>query len=139
MGNRIPRNLDNEEKFFEKQICDEETVNLLITKGNERLGLISLTPEGHSAEKIAQVGIWLYPEHHRNGYGTEAVRLITDYGFKQLNYHKVYARAHQGNKASQSIWEKLGFEKEGEFRDHTFTQGEYKDVVYYGVLEGEWQ
>ena len=139
MGNRLPQNLDNEEKFFREQISDEETVNLLITKDNERLGLISLTPEGHSAEKMAEIGIWLHPEHHGNGYGTEASRLITDYSFNQLNYHRVFARAHADNQPSCRIWEKLGFEKEGEFRDHTYTQGEYKDVAYYGVLEGEWQ
>ena len=139
MGNRRPQNLENEEEFFEEQICDEETLNLLITKDSERVGIISLIPEGDDAEKMAEIGIWLHPEHHGNGYGTEAAQLITEYGFNQLNYHRIYARAHADNEPSCRVWEKLGFEKEGEFRDHTFTQGEYKDVVYYGVLEGEWQ
>jgi len=139
MGNRRPQNLQNEEEFFEEQICDEETVNLLITIDSERVGIISLIPEGSDAEKMAEIGIWLHPEHHGNGYGTEAAELITEYGFKQLNYHRIFARAHADNEPSCRVWEKLGFEKEGEFRDHTFTQGEYKDVVYYGVLEGDWQ
>lgn len=139
MGNRRPQNYENEEEFFEEQICGEETVDLMISRDREKLGIISLMPQGDDAEKLAEIGIWIHPEHHGNGYGTEASQLITDYAFNQLNYHKIYARAYQGNKASQSVWEKLGFDKEGVFKDHTFTQGEYKDVVYYGVLEGEWQ
>jgi RimJ/RimL family protein N-acetyltransferase len=139
MGKRRPQNLENEEEFFEEQVCGEETVHLMISKDDEKLGIISLMPQGDDAEKLAEIGIWIHPEHHGNGYGTEASQLITDYAFNQLNYHKIYARAYQGNKASQSVWEKLGFDKEGVFKDHTFTQGEYKDVVYYGVVEGEWQ
>ncbi|PSG98833.1 MAG: GNAT family N-acetyltransferase [Nanohaloarchaea archaeon SW_7_43_1] len=139
MGNRRPQNLENEQEFFEEQICDEDKVHLLITKNNERKGIISLIPKGSNAEKMAEIGIWLHPEHHGNGYGTESARLITEYGFKQLNYHKIYARAHTDNQASISLWKKLGFEKEGVFKDHTFTQGEYKDIVYYGILEGDWE
>jgi len=115
MGNRRPQNLENEEDFFEEQICDGDAVHLLISRDEERLGIISLMPQGDEAEKLAEIGIWIHPEHHGNGYGTEASRLITDYAFKQLNYHKVYARAYQGNEASQSVWEKLGFDKEGEY------------------------
>lgn len=139
MGNRRPQNYENEEEFFEEQVCGEDTVDLLISKDGERVGIISLMSQGDDAEKLAEIGIWIHPQHHGNGYGTEASKLITDYAFGQLNYHKVYARAYQGNKASQRVWEKLGFDKEGVFKDHTFTQGEYKDVVYYGVVEGDWQ
>ncbi len=138
MSNRRPQNLLNEEKFFEEQVCNGDSVHLLITKEEKRLGIISLMPQGENAEKLAEIGIWIHPNHHGYGFGTEASQLITDYAFNQLNYHKVYARAYQGNKASQNVWEKLGFEKEGILKDHTFTQGEYKNVVYYGILEGEW-
>lgn len=139
MGNRRPQNLENEEDFFEEQVCGEDAVHLIISRDEEKLGIITLMPQGDDAEKLAKLGIWIHPKYHGNGYGTEASRLVTEYAFNQLNYHKVYARAYKGNEASQSVWEKLGFDKEGVFKDHTFTHGEYKDVVYYGVLEGEWQ
>lgn len=138
-GNRRPKNLRDEEEFFEEQVCGGETADLLITRNGERLGVISLVPEGDTAERVAEIGIWLHPTHHGNGYEMEAARLITEHGFKQLNYHKFFGRVHADNEASHRIWEKLGFEKEGELRDQTFTKGEYEDVVYYGVLEDEWQ
>ncbi|MFB6208929.1 MAG: GNAT family N-acetyltransferase [Candidatus Nanohaloarchaea archaeon] len=138
MGNRKPQNLEDEREFFEEVICSEDSLQLLICRGEERVGIVKLGSKGDDAEKLGEIGIWIHPDHHGNGYGTEAVELITDHGFNHLNYHKIYARAFQGNEASQRIWEKLGFEKEGVFKDHTYTMGEYKNVVYYGVLEGEW-
>lgn len=138
MGNRNPQNMENQQEFFDEVICGDESVDLLITREGERLGIISLNEEGDEADRIAEIGLWIHPDHHGNGNGTEAVELITSYGFEQLNYHKIYARAHANNEASKSIWEKLGFEKEGEFRDHTYTMGDYRDVVYYGVLKDEW-
>lgn len=138
IGSRKPQNMESEKGFFEEQISDDSSTNLLIAREEERIGIISLLPEGDDAERLAEIGIWLHPDHHGNGYGTEASRLILDHGFNELNYHKIYARAHKDNEPSKKVWKKLGFEKEGEFRDHTFMQGEYKDVVYFGVLENEW-
>jgi len=138
MGNKKPQNLENQKEFFEQVICGDGT-HLLICKNTERLGIISITPEESPSEKLGEIGLWLHPKHHGNGYGTEAAELTAQHGFNQLNYHKLYARAYKGNKASQKIWEKLGFQKEGKLRDHTYTQGEYKDVIYYGILHGEWQ
>ncbi len=136
---REPQNLENQKDFFENIICNSEGVHLLICKEKERLGIISLRPDEDKADKLGNIGIWVHPEHHGNGYGTEASKIITEYGFNQLNYHKIYARAYEDNKASKSIWKKLGFKEEGVLRDHAYKQGEYKDIVHYGVLRSEWQ
>ncbi|AOV95470.1 hypothetical protein AQV86_03815 [Nanohaloarchaea archaeon SG9] len=134
MGNRRPQNLENEKDFIENAVQDEDDVNLLICKEDEAMGIISLKQKD-KASKLGEIGIWLHPDYHGNGYGTEASKLVVEHGFEQLNYHKLYARAHSDNEASKSIWRKHGFQKEGEFKDHVYTEGEYRDVVYYGLLE----
>jgi RimJ/RimL family protein N-acetyltransferase len=48
------------------------------------------------------------------------------------------ARAVAENAASRRIWEKLGFREEGYFREAAFHGGEYRDMVYYAVLDEEW-
>lgn len=136
MGNTRPQNLESEEAFFEHIVESSEEVHLLICRSGEPMGIVSLTEKEEPA-KIAEAGIWLHPDYHGNGYGTEASELIIEHGFDQLNYHKIYARAHADNKASQSIWKKLGFKREGELRDHVYTQGEHRNLIYYGLLEDE--
>ena len=54
MGNRRPQNLENEEDFFEEQICNEDAVHLLISRDEERIGIISLIPQGDKAGKTGR-------------------------------------------------------------------------------------
>jgi RimJ/RimL family protein N-acetyltransferase len=137
MGNRTPQNLENEEEFFEDQVCGDDTLDLLICKDNEATGIITLML--NETERVAEIGIWLHPDYHGNGYGTEASEILIDHAFYQLNYHKIWAYVHADDEPSQNIWKKLGFQKEGKLRKHTYTEGEYKDVIPFGLLKGEWE
>lgn len=134
---REPVNIEQERGFFEEVISSDEDVHLAICRDKDMIGIVSL--EKNTAEiRVAEIGIWIDTEHHGNEYGTEAARLITEYGFNELNYHRIMARAHAENTGSQRIWEKHGFEKEGELREQTYREGEFEDVYLYGVLEDEW-
>lgn len=132
-----PQNLEQEREFFEQVISGDEGVHLAISKGEEMKGIISLEPHENDGE-VAEIGIWIAEDFQGKGFGTEASELITDHAFNHLNYHKVAARAYEGNRGSNRIWEKLGFEKEGEFREQVYIEGSYCNVNYYGILEEEW-
>lgn len=131
-----PQNLSQQEEFFEEVISSEEGVHLAITHEHEIVGIVSLKDQPDL--RVAQIGLWIHPKHHGNGYGTEASELMTSYGFNELNYHKIIARAYRGNEGSNKIWKRLGYNKEGVLRDQNFREGEFEDVNLYGVLEHEW-
>ncbi|MFB6158209.1 MAG: GNAT family N-acetyltransferase [Candidatus Nanohalobium sp.] len=86
---------------------------------------------------VAEIGIWIHPDYHGNGFGTEASELLVKYAFDHRNYHKIVARAIESNTGSQKIWEKLGFQKEGEQREEMYRDGKHRDVYYYGLIEHE--
>jgi RimJ/RimL family protein N-acetyltransferase len=133
-----PQNLSQQKEFFDEVVCNEKDVHLGICVEEEIIGIISLE-EVEKDVDTAEIGIWIDPEHHGNGYGTEAAKLITSYGFRELAYHRISARAYEGNKGSQKIWEKLGYQEEGELREQTFLEGEYGNIKIYGILENEWR
>ena len=133
---RKPINKAQQMDFFEEVISSEEDVHLAVCSEDQIAGIISL--EEAEDVRTASIGLWISPQHQKNGYGTEAVKLITEYGFKELNYHRIYARAYEDNRGSQRIWEKLGFEKEGELREQTYYNGEFRDIYMYGILDHEW-
>jgi len=137
MGNTKPQSLDDEQDFIEESVSSDDSVNLLICKDEDAKGIISLTDQDREG-KVGELGIWIHPDFHGNGLGTEAAELLTDHAFNQLNYHKIYARAQKQNRPSIGVWEKLGFRREGELRDHTYAQGEYQNVIYLGMLRGDW-
>lgn len=137
MSNDLPANKEQERDFFENRVCDEDNIYLAVSVDEEMIGLVSL--EEKRSESTAEIGIWVHPDHHGQGYGSEASRLLVDHGFRELRYHRIIALAYESNEASRKIWDKLGFEEEGAFREHVYHKGEYEDVYIYGLLEQEWE
>jgi len=78
-------------------------------------------------------------EYWGKGYGTEAAALIYDHGFKKLNLHRIWTGTADTNEGMKGIARKLGMIEEGRFRNGTFLNGKYEDVVAYGILDFEWE
>ncbi len=60
----------------------------------------------------AEIGYTIAPEHHRQGYGTEAVSGVLTMLFDTLHVHRVVAHALARNKASRTLLARLGFRTE---------------------------
>ena len=74
-----------------------------------------------------------------NGYGTEAAKLLVDYGFSQLNLHRISSGAYGFNERSIKMHLKLVFKKEGVVREGIYKNGKYQDKVLFGLLRKEWE
>jgi len=81
---------------------------------------------------------WVLPEYQGNGYVTEATELTLDFAFEERRLAKVYAIVLESNVGSRRVLEKIGFEREGVFREETFVEGERRDSYRYGILADEW-
>ena len=132
-----PVNAAQEETFFEEQVCDREIVNLLVTVSEEPVGIVSLQAFDHELAR-AELGYWIAPEFHDQGYGSEATALLVTYGFDQRALNRIEARVFEFNKGSQALLESLGFTHEGTLRERQFADGERQDVLWYGLLAREW-
>lgn len=71
------------------------------------------------------------------GVGTEAATLILRHGFSSLNLHRVYCGTIDGNHAMVALARRLGMVEEGRRRQAVFKDGEYRDIVEFGVLRSE--
>lgn len=76
------------------------------------------------------------PKKWGNGYATAADRVVT-YVFAELGLHRVTASVFDTNEASRQVIETLGFTDEGIARNAAYVDEEWRDVVRYGLLEGE--
>ena len=82
----------------------------------------------------AEIGYWFGREYWGQGFCTEAVVAVIDYGFETLGLHRIFARHIARNIASARVLEKAGFSKEGVLRQHARKWGVFEDVVCYGML-----
>ena len=68
-------------------------------------------------------------EKRNKGYATESVSLISDYCFKKLGIHRIYAYITPGNIASIKVLEKNEFHVEGVLQDMEYYKGQYWDGI----------
>jgi RimJ/RimL family protein N-acetyltransferase len=73
------------------------------------------------------------------GYGYEAAQLALAYAFHELNLHRVQVTVFSYNERSIALFEKLGFRREGVFREHLQRDGQRYDMLLYGLLRHEWE
>ena len=89
--------------------------------------------DGHN--RSAEYGIFIGEESARGkGLGTETAKLFTDFGFAELQLHRISLRVLAENPAARRSYEKAGFVQEGVFRDMELLDGQYRDVVFMARL-----
>ena len=103
------------------------------------IGSISLN-ELNPKDRGATFGIAIGDkEYWGQGCGTEAARLLVKYGFEQLNLHRICSAVYSFNERSQRMHKRMGFIEEGRRRKAIFKNGQYWDVVEFGMLSEEWK
>lgn len=74
---------------------------------------------------------------HGKGYGLEAARAICAHGFNALGLDRIYCGTHEKNIGMQKLALKLGMQEEGRSRKALFKNGEFADIIHYGILREE--
>jgi RimJ/RimL family protein N-acetyltransferase len=86
----------------------------------------------------AEIGFTLGPEHHGQGYATEAVRRLLHYLLVERDKHRVVATCDDRNTRSAAVLERVGMRREGHLLESTWFKGEWTNDLLYAVLRHEW-
>lgn len=104
---------------------------------DELLGLVEL--DGIMwAHQSSWLSIAIGPAHQRLGHGAEALGLALRFAFQELNLHRVQLTVFSYNQRAIALYEKLGFQREGVYREHLQRDGQRYDMYLYGLLRHEW-
>ena len=87
----------------------------------------------------ADVGYALLVSEWGQGYASEAVTALLDWGFEHLELNRVEADIDPRNAPSARLLERLGFLREGHLRERWIVDGEICDSWIYGLLRADWQ
>ncbi len=98
-------------------------------------GLSNFNHTSHTCELGIGIGD---KEYWGKGYGRDSVSLLVDYAFRYRNFHRVWLWVHADNERAIRSYLSCGFVEEGRLRQHMWSNGRYVDVVYMGILRGEW-
>ena len=104
----------------------------------EIVGSASLSCIVRGAFQSCFLGYKTGEKYTRQGYMTEALRVIVSYAFDELGLHRVEANIIPRNIASLELVRRLGFREEGLSRRYLKIAGTWEDHVHMTVLSDEW-
>jgi ribosomal-protein-alanine N-acetyltransferase len=81
----------------------------------------------------AEVGFMLGRDAWGRGYALEAMRAVIAFAAAG-GLRRLLARTHLGNRRSEALLEKLGFQEEGLLRGYVLRDGERRDCRLFGLL-----
>ena len=131
--------LEGEKKFLEENNTPEATFVIVTIEDNKMLGSISLERINH-INRSATLGIFIGDKDFRSKeYGTEAIQLLLEYGFKYLNLHSIKLDLLSVNERAHKCYLKCGFKDAGASREAIFLNGKYYDRLHMDILESEFK
>jgi len=78
-------------------------------------------------------------EDRRKGYGSQALSMLLRYAFGELNLYRVTAVVPAYNEGAICLFQKFGFMEEVRRRKAIHRDGEFWDLVSFGLLNAEWR
>ncbi|MFX0139084.1 MAG: GNAT family N-acetyltransferase [Candidatus Hodarchaeota archaeon] len=139
-----PLTRDMEEEWFDNLKTKEDTIifSILLTENNGKEKLIGNCgiQDIKWKDRVGHCGVFIGDkENQGKGYGTEALRLLVDYGFNTLNLNRIELIVYDFNIKAMKSYKKVGFIEEGRKRQATFKNGKYHDVIIMSLLQEEWE
>jgi ribosomal-protein-alanine N-acetyltransferase len=121
---RLVRTLNRESR-------DVRSISFVIWHENKLIGQISMGGIIMGAMRGAHIGYWIDREYAGRGYTTEAVNLLTQYGFSVLALHRIEINLRPENAASRRVAEKAGYVLEGERPRYLHIDGDWRDHLSF--------
>lgn len=136
----IPKSQKEMLKLLEYYEASDEKVIFAIRKldSNKIIGIAGLD-EILWSNGVATAFIGIGDKASKGkGLGKEAMRLLLDFGFNELNFYRIQLNVISYNIAAIGLYESVGFIKEGIYREFIHRDGKRYDLYLYGMLKKEY-
>ena len=127
-----PYTISDAEEFINN--CKEQnpTTTFAIEWNSEYVGNIGLIIGTDVYRKSAEIGYFIGEPFWNNGITSNAIKLITEYGFDVLELKRIFSGVFEYNIASMRVLEKNGYKKDGVFLKAIYKNGKfYNEHRYY--------
>lgn len=151
MDNKEFNKLTGSHGEFTREMIDDYVARQIAADDDSRASFIITLPDDSKALGEVVINEIDHDNHSANiriamfhegavgkGYGTEAMKLMVNYGFTQLDLHRISLGVYVFNPRAIRAYEKVGFKREGVLRDDLFWDGQYVDSIVMSILAHEW-
>ncbi len=143
LGYRFPVTAEKEQDWVRKIVTDNGNCRCVYAvesaADGELVGFVQLVGM-ELIDRHAELGICIAAEGRRHaGLGSHALQLLLAQAFDVFNLNRVWVRVAGFNTRGQGFFVKNGFVPEGCFRSHVYVDGQYHDVLLFGLLADDWR
>jgi RimJ/RimL family protein N-acetyltransferase len=133
------KNINTEnEKDILKIISKDHYYSIIDNETNEIIGCCNFKKSMDHINQTAEIGMFIGNKNYwSKGYGSEALVLLLDYGFKALNLNNVMLWVFSYNERAIKCYEKVGFKIIGRRREAVRRENKIYDIVYMDILNRE--
>lgn len=110
---------------------------VLLNDTNELVGEVSF-PWLCLKNKQAEIGLILHHTFKGKGIGWEALFLLMQFGFENLNLHRIITKTREINKTMNHLEKAMGMSIAYVEKDSLFHEGQFHDVVIYEHFKHDW-
>ena len=134
----VPLNKQEVDKIF-NDYENSNNSNVFAVRNNNTIIGVAGFDDIIEENKVATLFIGLGSENERGkGYGSETMKLLLEYGFVNLNFHRIQLNVLEFNEGAIALYEKFGFKKEGTYREFVLRNDKRYNLLLYGLLKNEW-
>jgi ribosomal-protein-alanine N-acetyltransferase len=105
--------------------------SFFIWNGANFVGQITMGGVMYGALRGAHIGYWVDRNYANRGFTTQAVKLVTSFGFSQLGLHRIEINVRPENAASCRVAEKAGYEIESHRKAFLHIDGAWRDHICF--------
>lgn len=128
-----PEAVSGTRRWWEKRRATKEPYFAIETLTGELVGACDLARvEGRA--RTAILGIWIGQPFWDKGYGTDAVRTLCRFGFREMNLQRIELSVLETNPRGKRAYERVGFKEEGRLRRALYVGGRHVDMLVMGLL-----
>ena len=128
-----PYTIEHAHSFIQMVLQHQPTQIFAIVVDDEAVGSIGLHLQSDIMCKNIELGYFIGEAFWGKGIMTEAIRKIVDYGFKNFEIVRIFARPFGNNLASQRVLEKAGFTLEAQIEGNIYKNGAFQDELIYAI------
>lgn len=137
-----PLTEEDQENYFQhviSKLFDSESPNQILFSyllGDKCLGYGGLV-HINWVDQNAELSFLMDTELEKNQFEfhyTNYLQLIQEVAFSELNLHKIYTYAFDVRPYLYPVLEKNGFHLDARLKEHTYFDGEYKDVLIHSII-----